>query len=387
MQSRVPRIVSLPPGAGAVALLADALRAPDGPIAPIPDASNVVSPTLRAALLAAVDVTNPLPDDDTAVVLSTSGSTGEPKGVRHSLHALHVATSALHERLGGAGDWVCALPLHSSAGFMTVARAVFTGTQSFGCTSLGGAEPFTPAVFMAASEQARNHGSGRRYISLVPAMAQRLIHDSAALAELAAYDAVVIGGQAIPESVTATLRKHQVRVVLSYGATETCGGCVYDGLPLSGVQMNITSSGQVQISGEVVMLGYRHDYEVSELSEIRGLRSFVMPDFGEIDAQGRLRILGRADDVVVVNGVNVSLTAVENVLTGVGIDAVVCASDMRVFAVTSAPVAMAKVAEATSLVQDALAVRLDFHAVAEIPTNASGKPDRQALLHHLAKGI
>jgi O-succinylbenzoic acid--CoA ligase len=96
-----------------------------------------------------------------------------------------------------------------------------------------------------------------------------------------------------------------VNVVRTYGMTETCGGCVYDGVPLDGVKVRVDEAGQVWISGDTLFDGY--------LGEPRAGAWFPTADFGEL-RDGVLRVDGRLDDVAISGGVNVSLPAVEGAL-------------------------------------------------------------------------
>ncbi|MFZ0530861.1 MAG: AMP-binding protein, partial [Propionicimonas sp.] len=95
-----------------VAGLASAL-AGHGPVAPLPEPRQL--PALR--------LDDPVTEEDAAVVVTTSGSTGDPKAVVLSRAALTFSADATHARLGGAGDWTCALPTRHVAGLMTVVRA------------------------------------------------------------------------------------------------------------------------------------------------------------------------------------------------------------------------------------------------------------------------
>lgn len=387
-QSRLPTLVDLPAGPQAVSLLSerlrDALHASELVLAPVPLPGPQVSQAHRDALIAAIAPTEPVTDTWTQLLLTTSGSTGTPKAVMHSWTAVRSAVDGLHERLGGTGDWLCALPLHTSAGFMTVARAIMSGTTAIPTESLGGAAVFTPEVFLAAHAQLG--GSARTYTSLVPVMARRLLEHPAALRALATFTAVLIGGQAIPGELTARLRDAGVTVVLSYGATETCGGCVYDGLPLPAATIDITDSGQVSVSGPMVMLGYRGDdasstltVEPSSSRDASSSQSFTMPDLGRIDAQGHLHILGRVDDVAIVKGVNVSVTAVEAVLRDLGVSAVVCVGEDTLFAAIATGIAPDESQAAEARIRERFGLSVTFHVCRDIPLNAAGKPDRDAL--------
>ncbi|MBU6213872.1 MAG: AMP-binding protein [Actinomycetales bacterium] len=371
--ARAPRVLDLPTGPAAVAVLRAALESQThaAPLAPIPTLSPRVSEDYRARLVAAVAPDQPA-DPACDVILTTSGSTAHPKGVMHSRAAIEHSARALHERLGGPGHWLCALPLHTSAGFMTVARAVVAGAEATGVASLGAALAFTPAVFASGVAELP---PGRAYTSLVPEMAHRLVGDAAGLAALQRFDAVLLGGQAIPATLLAALDAAGVRAVTSYGMTETCGGCVYDGIPLPGVTLSI-EAGTVRVTGPVVMLGYRGQ---SAPSTDAADRTFLTNDLGAIAADGRLTVHGRTDDIEIVNGVNVSMTAVEALLRGLGINAVACSVGDRVIAATASAIGPDEAEAAAARAKQALSVRIDFRVVPQTPTTPAGKPDRAAL--------
>ena len=98
-------------------------------------------------------------------------------------------------------------------------------------------------------------------------------------------------------------------MVATYGSSETCGGCVYDGVPLDGVEIDVDGheDGRIRIRGPVLFDGYDGDPELTAATLVDGW--FVTSDLGRVD-DGRLRVLGRVDDVVISGGVNVPTPAV-----------------------------------------------------------------------------
>jgi O-succinylbenzoic acid--CoA ligase len=89
---------------------------------------------------------------------------------------------------------------------------------------------------------------------------------------------------------------------------ETCGGCVYDGLPLDGVGLAIAADGRVRLAGPTLFDGYLGDPQATAEVLVDGW--FHTSDAGRLDEDGRLQVLGRIDDVVVSGGVNVPAAAV-----------------------------------------------------------------------------
>jgi O-succinylbenzoic acid--CoA ligase len=275
--------------------LADAL-AGGPPVAPLPP-----GPLERAQALAMLAPERPL-EAETAVVVATSGSTGQPKGVLLSAAAITASARATHERLGGPGDWVLALPTHYVAGLMVLARATVGGTR---------AHP--AAGDLADLPEVLGRLRGRRYLSVVPTQLARALPQPRLAAALAGVDAVLVGGGALPEPLAEAARTAEVPVVATYGMSETCGGCVYDGLPLAGVDVTLGADGRVSLGGEVLFSGYRGrpDLTAAALADGRLLTA----DRARWD-DGRLVVLGRVDDVVVSGGLNVDLAEVERALRG-----------------------------------------------------------------------
>lgn len=262
---------------------------------------------------------------DAALVLRTSGSTGSAREVALSASALRASGEATHSRLGGPGHWLLTLPATHVAGVQVVARA----HAGHGLTAAPAGEPFTADGFAALVRRAPH--DGRRYASLVPTQLHRLVVAAESGADggargldaLCSLDAVLLGGAATPAALLRRARVAGARVVTTYGMTETCGGCVYDGVPLPGVRVRLArGSGVVELSGPVLAEGYLGD-DAATAAAFRtdpdGSRWFGTSDLGRIadDDPPRLTVLGRADDVVVTGGVNVAPAAVEDVVAGV----------------------------------------------------------------------
>ncbi|MGZ5415913.1 MAG: AMP-binding protein [Nocardioides sp.] len=229
------------------------------------------------------------------LVIETSGSTGEPKRVVLSRAAMRASATATAARLGGPGQWLLNLPATYVAGLQVLYRSVLAGTEPV--VQEG---PFAAAVAAMTGE--------RRYVSLVPTQLHRMLADPAEVRALRSLDTVLVGGAAVPEALRARSVEAGVHVVATYGMSETCGGCVYDGHPLDGVAVAIGSEGRVRIAGPVLFDGY------DGLPDLTGemLRDgwFHTQDLGRLDEDGRLQVLGRADDVVLSGGVNVPGPAV-----------------------------------------------------------------------------
>lgn len=235
------------------------------------------------------------------VVVRTSGSSGEPKDVALSVQAVTASARATLARVGGPGQWVLALPVHYVAGLQVVVRSVLAGTSP---VVLG------EHVGLASAAAAMTHQ--RRYLAIVPTQLHRMLANPGDADALARFDAVLLGGAAAPPDVVDAARRRGIAVVTTYGMSETCGGCVYDGRPLDGVSVRLDSDDRILIAGAVLFDGYvgRPDLTANVLVD-GWLRA---PDIGKFEPDGRLTVLGRADDIVVSGGVNVPLAAIETIL-------------------------------------------------------------------------
>jgi O-succinylbenzoic acid--CoA ligase len=230
-------------------------------------------------------------DDPAPLSVETSGSTGTPKRVLLSRSAMRASADATHARLGGPGQWLLNLPPAYVAGLQVLFRSVRAGTE--------------PVVQAGSFEDAAAAMTGpRRYVSLVPTQLLRLLDGDA----LRGFDTVLVGGARLDPALRARALGAGVRVVATYGTSETCGGCVYDGRPLDGVAVKIGADARVRIGGPVVFTGY--DGQPGLTAQAKEGDWFVTQDHGRIDHDGLLEVTGRVDDVVVSGGVNVPTPAV-----------------------------------------------------------------------------
>lgn len=341
------------------------------------------------------------------MVLRTSGSTtGTGKLVGVSMDALVASAQATHKRLGGPGIWVLALPAYHAAGVQVLVRAAVAGTHVFNAYKEGGFDPQHVAQVIdaacvaaadcdaassfdddAVSSCAGGVGgeaegalaaddSGRAcpvYTSLVPTQLRRALDDEQLRGALARLDAVLIGGAAADAQLLEQAKAAGIRVVTTYGMSETCGGCVYDGQPLPGVSMDVDqATGAIWLSGPMLATGYLGDEErtrrcfvsrsdtqagegTSDAGETASAaesaeagaggasteagatrlgaeagaggpgtgsgvgageparRWFITSDRGHI-VDGRLQVLGRLDDVIISGGIKVEPGPIEALL-------------------------------------------------------------------------
>ncbi len=303
-------VPSGPAAAQVLPALAAALRGEGPALQPVPEDASGAGRAAGALQPAEDD-----PADPTALVVSTSGSTGEPKGALLPVSALAASSDGTQERLGGAGTWLLALPAQHIAGLQVLLRSVAAGTVPQIMDLRTG---FSPNGFTAASaDLLARPGVQRRYVSLVPTQLTRLLDAGGEpLAALTSYDAVLVGGAATAPATVSRARAAGVAVVTTYGMSETCGGCVYDGRPLTGVRWRTDAEGRVRLGGPVVARGYRDRPAHPAFStDPDGTRWFATDDVGEAGPDGALRILGRLDDVIVTGGLKVAPSLVESALS------------------------------------------------------------------------
>ncbi len=356
------------------------------PVVPIPSAD----PREAALLSASLRVAEPI-DDGIALVIATSGTTGTPKGAMLTREALIASATATHDRLGGPGRWLLALPAQHIAGMQVLVRSVLSGTAPVALDVSGGFD--IGELPRAVSEL----GSDRRYTSLVANQLAKALADPAATAALAELDAVLLGGGPAPQPVLDAAARAGITVVRTYGSSETAGGCVYDGIALAGVSVHIDSpgpdgAGQVVIGGDTLAAGYRNPVRPDPFASPGRFRT---DDIGVIDNAGRLTVLGRADDAISTGGLTVLPGPVEAVLArhpGIAECAVFGLDDDRlgqrvVAAVVAAPGYRPTATELREFVAESLdrtAAPREVFLVADLPRRGIGKLDRRALRERFA---
>ncbi|GAB3600112.1 AMP-binding protein [Microbacterium tumbae] len=352
--------------------------------------------------------------DGTAAVITTSGSTGIPKRVVLTGEALRAAAAATAARIG-AGRWLLALPAGYVAGLQVLVRSQLAGTAPMLLEGRFSPRGFAEATLsmLRPSRSESPGGSGAAlsrsipelYTSLVPAQLATLIEaagDTVVLSAVRAYRAILVGGQALPEALRERAAELGIRIVRTYGSSETSGGCVYDGIPLDTVQVR-SVAGELRIAGPTLSEGYLGDETLTDRAFTRdehGIRWYRTGDLGLVE-DGVVRVHGRADNVIVSGGINVSLDRVERIVRSipglagavvVGVDderwgeasVVVAARGDALRRSESEQLAHAREAVADALGKHARPARLVL--VDELAMLPSGKPDR-ASIRRLVAGL
>jgi O-succinylbenzoic acid--CoA ligase len=330
-----------------------------------------------------------------ALAIGTSGSTGRPKLAMLTASALRDSADATHRRLGGQGQWLMALPAHHIAGIQVLVRSVVAGTTPI-CMDLSGG--FSTAAFAVAATQITTDATA--YTALVPTQLIRLLGSADGCEALARFSAVLLGGATAPASLLAQARSFGVRVVTTYGMSETAGGCVYDGHALDVSRVRVEDDGRIQIGGTTLARGYLGDQKLTAQSfseDPDGTAWFRTDDVGHHEGDA-LVVDGRIDDLINTGGLKVTPHLVEAALvqlTGIDEAIVVGSPDPEWGQVVSAAVVLTQGSSPPALqeVRDQLRGILPDHGLPrrlttlpELPVLGPGKPDRAAVRRHFEHG-
>ena len=308
--------------------------------------------------------------NEVALVVNTSGSTGDSKSVVLSSAALIASANASHKYLGATpGDsWSLLLPTTHIAGLNVIVRATALGSRVIDNRNT---ENYLDADF----------------VSIVPTQLYKaLTSDSKLLEHLTAAEAVLVGGAPLSDKLKKEAASKHVKIITTYGMTEMSGGCVYNQKPLEGVDVKISDAGLIQLSGPMIASGYL--LANGELEKFADSDWFDTTDLGEI-TNGMLKVLGRVDDVIISGGEKISLSAVEEIIRQI-----LPKMDLITFAMADDLWGEKLCLASTSLIDlddlrtslDSILTPKEIFLFEEIPTTMLGKPDRKRAIE-IAKGM
>ncbi len=277
------------------------------------------------------------------ISISTSGSTGAPKEILLPAKAMLFSAESSNNFLGAnKGDnWSLLLSPEHTAGLNVLVRSILLGSA-----------PVTQ------NEKAD-------FTAIVPTQLFRALNgDNELLKHLQGCKAVLVGGAHAEAELLANAKAKGINCVTTYGMTETSGGCIYNGEPLPGVEIRIGET--IQLKGPMLARVPLED------------GYFVTSDLGKLE-NGKLVILGRADDVINSGGKKVSLSKVERALgesfAAFGSENSEWGSSLNI--ATSGSMSDDEIQLILSVKFGVKA--LNIYRVNEIPRTALEKVDRQAL--------
>lgn len=298
---------------------------------------NISSSWLRSYLSG--EISEPL-------VISTTGSGGVEKKVEIPAAALIASANAAHKYLEAKeGDsWSLLLPTNHIAGINVLTRSILLNSEL------------------------KNISQKAEFTSIVPTQLYKALSgDQELLNHLKKCKAVLVGGARTPVDLLKKAEENSINVVLTYGATETCGGCVYNGEPLEGIKIRI-QEGKVEIN----------------FPEMNGESWIPTNDLGEI-VNGKLKILGRSDDIIISGGENLSLTKLEDFLEKEFPDQIFVAVSLPdekwgdVIALASNKIISEGVFSKIENVMGRIYLPKAIRVIEEFPTMGIGKYDRKAI--------
>lgn len=302
---------------------------------------------------------------DGCAVVATSGSSGEAKLVVLPREALLAAAASARARLGFGGTWHLTLAPTYVAGLMVLVR----GLAGDGVVQ---ADPTLETL------KARGDSD---CVSIVGTQLFRAVADPRLSDRLAEFRAVLVGGAALLPELRAQAESAGINVIETYGMSETCGGVVWDGVPLPGVDVRLGADGRVAIAGPSVFRGYLNRPDLTQLSLRDG--AVLTRDRGHWEGS-RLVLDGRIDDVVISGGINVDLAVVRSAVAELDQEAAVLAVDDREW---GARVVLFAAGGSLESWREALRGRLpaaclprQLVVVDPVPRTLGGKPDREKLL-------
>ena len=321
------------------------------------------------------------------VMIPTGGTGGKVKFVIHSSETLRAAALGLRDALVARGlspilhGVTCTPPWHVS-GFMPAIRARATGGQHLVIDGRFAESAALPSVTFPTS--------GTKIISLVPAQLSRLLARADGEAWLQAFDVILLGGSSVPAPLLGAIRARHLPVFLTYGSTETAAACALcppekiwssesvRGTPLPGVTFATDPDGVVTITTTALGIGLWPDSPLGS--------PWVSGDRGDVAADGSVKISGRADRVIITGGEKVDPARVEQTLLSTGLikEALVLGmvdarwGEVVTACVTGPASAESALRHACEALEPAARPRR-YVFVPSMPTNASGKPDREAI--------
>lgn len=278
---------------------------------PVPEEDPARTQVLKASQRAGHDI-----DAAIALVVSTSGSTGTPKGAQLTAANLVSSADATHQFLGGPGQWLLAMPAHHIAGLQVLIRSLIAGVKPAACDLTDG---FNISEFAGLSRELHETGD-RCYTSLTPMQLDKAMHTLEGIEALRLFDAILVGGAATSPKLLRAAEDLRIRVVTTYGSSETSGGCVYNGRPIAGAQVRLAEddNNRIHLGGPMIARGYRN---LPEHEAFAREGWFATSDAGSL-IDDQLLVTGRLDTIIDSGGLKLHPEVVEKHMLALdGVDA------------------------------------------------------------------
>lgn len=272
---------------------------------------------------------------DTAVILYTSGTTGQPKGAELTHFNMYSNAQASNERLLSSSSCVQSLgPGHVFLSVLPLFHS-FGQTSNQNCSVYGGAalsyvEKFSPEAVLSVMERDRV-----TVFTAVPTMYFQILNvENAERYDLSSLRYCLSGGAAMPVEVMKKFEeRYDVKILEGYGLSETSPVATFNvlnkerkpgsiGEAIFGCEVKIFDDNDVELSadevGEIVIRGYNvmKGYYNRPEATAEAFRNgwFHTGDMAKKDEDGYIFIVDRKKDLIIRGGFNVYPREVEEVL-------------------------------------------------------------------------
>lgn len=383
--NREIELINIAPGSAGVMTAFHALNeaiSGNRVFAPIPQRSRHYSQHQIGAIRTAINSSVPC-QDLTVAIVTTSGSTGNPRGVELSAAQLGAMSNFVNSGavigtiLDAPPRWVCTLPVTSIAGINVLSRSIAAGTVPVALESVAGGSTFDPDEFAGVVTQLADEPV---FVSLVPTQLRRLLSSPTGADALKQCATILIGGGPTPTNDFLQAQDLGLNISYTYGMTESAGGCFFSGASGPKTQFTLDpENSRITLHGPSIANGYRPTETVA-FTPFHG--SFTTDDYASVDSLGKLEILGRLDDIVLINGVNVSRMAICRIIeNNSAVQSCFILPNLTALIVTASTdfeVVSADIRSQIASQLGSIAIPT-FRVVSQLPTLPNGKPDQVAI--------
>ncbi|MCP2035301.1 O-succinylbenzoic acid--CoA ligase [Planomicrobium sp. HSC-17F08] len=288
----------------------------------VAERNPVLFSVIRETVPARFDIQQQWEKERTISIMYTSGTTGNPKGVRQTAenHFSSAVSSALNIGISPEDVWLCSVPLFHISGFSILMRSLIYGM---------GVRLYEKFDAEKSAEEICN--GTVTHMSLVGVMLERVLSnvEEASMNASPRFKAILAGGGPIPVAYIQRAERCGIPVLQTYGMTETSSQTTTlqsadaerkigsSGKPLFLYQVKIEGTGQpgekgeILIQGPQVTPGYIGKFSDRTVQEDGWLHT---GDIGYMDEEGFLFVIDRRSDLIVSGGENIYPAEIEKVL-------------------------------------------------------------------------